>query len=828
MKSYRLWACHAWCFPFHQSITGSKVGAFFLWSMLLLLMASAACGKHKAQVKIPKPPQTTKSSAHKTASPKTPPPAKAPAQQTDVPPNQGLTKTPSTLEVNSHSSVNKADAGPMIRIGIKTDAKELHIASSDDFFVIEKIPEASRQSIRGEIEVRIERESENPSLIYKIQIASFVKLEKAQEFLDKISDKFTVPVVIHENPSNGARQIRVGEYSSKEDAEEYLAVLKQSGYSDAYLVREETSGGSGQLAIAIRGTDSLFKISRAGFLFMPSSAKTFLSVEGKAYRGSFDVLLNKNGRITLVNQLGVEDYLLGVVPAEMSPSTYPEFEALAAQSIAARTYALKNMGRYRAEGFDLSDDTGTQVYNGVSIEKPATTDVVRRTSGIAIYYQGKLIDAMFMSTCGGHTEDSSNVYDTQPVPYLKGVRCAIESGPEKNAIIVKGNHLLTEPFTTDDGSLANRNIELARILKLIPSGSELSTTFLSDPIKQEEAAHLIKAAEEITQKTSHRNNPSSKGIDTRAGFLRYAAESLFGIDEIKRKISPNDVDYYMASLKDGAVIPPQLRAPLSYLMQKGLWHPSAENTVGPDIPMRRGDAISLIVRWIEEAKPEILRKGAFSEAGSSDNHDIKIPSIKIKGGSKTREFSLSENPSLFRLDSGRSVPVSSLQLIGTEKAAFHLNSEGMIDFLEIELSPTGASSDRYSPSATWETTITRSAAAEKLRNLASNLGDLNDLKPFRIGTSGRAVQIQAIGSRKSIVLNGYKVRGALGLRDTLFTITREFNPDGSVASFTFSGSGFGHGVGLCQVGAYGMAKAGRSYEEILKTYYQGVEIKKAY
>ena len=89
-----------------------------------------------------------------------------------------------------------------------------------------------------------------------------------------------------------------------------------------------------------------------------------------------------------------------------------QFEALAAQSIAARTYALKNMGRYRSEGFDLSDDTRTQVYNGVSIEKPVTTDVVRKTAGLAIYYQGKLIDAMFMSTCGGHTEDFSNVFRT--------------------------------------------------------------------------------------------------------------------------------------------------------------------------------------------------------------------------------------------------------------------------------------------------------------------------------------------------------------------------------------------------------------------------------
>jgi stage II sporulation protein D len=148
--------------------------------------------------------------------------------------------------------------------------------------------------------------------------------------------------------------------------------------------------------------------------------------------------------------------------------------------------------------------------------------------------------------------------------------------------------------------------------------------------------------------------------------------------------------------------------------------------------------------------------------------------------------------------------------------------------LEVELNPTGASSDRYSPVATWDVTMTRSEIAEKLRPLAGNTGEFRDLKPSRLGNSGRAVQMEITGSRGSVAVNGNKVRGALKLRDTLFTLTREYNPDGSIARFTFHGRGYGHGVGLCQVGAYGMARAGRSYEEILKTYYQGVDIRKAY
>ena len=160
--------------------------------------------------------------------------------------------------------------------------------------------------------------------------------------------------------------------------------------------------------------------------------------------------------------------------------------------------------------------------------------------------------------------------------------------------------------------------------------------------------------------------------------------------------------------------------------------------------------------------------------------------------------------------------------------AFHVNESGAIDFLEIELNPTGTASDRHSPVSTWEVTIKRSAMAEKLRSLAGNIGEFEDLKPYKLGNSPRVVQIQVIGSSGSKVINGNRVRGALGLKDTWFTIAREYDPNGKIESFTFYGRGWGHGVGLCQTGAFGMARAGRSYEEILKTYYTGVEIRKAY
>jgi stage II sporulation protein D len=250
--------------------------------------------------------------------------------------------------------------------------------------------------------------------------------------------------------------------------------------------------------------------------------------------------------------------------------------------------------------------------------------------------------------------------------------------------------------------------------------------------------------------------------------------------------------------------------------------------IRPGDPILRRDALFLLLNWTESVRPDILSKGTFVTAKENDAGGVSNAAISVKRGKQTQELRLSEKPRLFRLDAGRPIPVSTIKILGNEKLSFYIGPSGTIDFLEIELSPNGASSDRYSPAANWDVTIDKSTVAEKLRNLTGNIGQFKDMEPSRLGSSGRAVRVQVSGNRSSVEINGYKVRNALGLRDTLYTLTRTYNSDGSVTSFTFHGRGSGHGVGLCQVGAFGMARAGHSYEEILKTYYQGVEIKKAY
>jgi len=96
-------------------------------------------------------------------------------------------------------------------------------------------------------------------------------------------------------------------------------------------------------------------------------------VAGQPYRGRIEVFLNRRGRLTVVNVVPLEAYLRGVVPNELSPTVFSNLEALKAQAIAARTYALKNRGKYAAEGYDLLPTAASQVYRGQASEHRCRT-----------------------------------------------------------------------------------------------------------------------------------------------------------------------------------------------------------------------------------------------------------------------------------------------------------------------------------------------------------------------------------------------------------------------------------------------------------------------
>ncbi len=154
--------------------------------------------------------------------------------------------------------------------------------------------------------------------------------------------------------------------------------------------------------------------------FQPRVPGGLLSLNGKAYRGRLTVVRDRSG-LTAINTVGIEDYLAGVVGAEMGRRDSTDAEALAAQAIVSRTYAIRNLGKRATEGFDLYATVVDQVYGGLGSEYPLARWAVTHTGGLVVTWQGVPIDAFFFSTCGGRTADGTEVFAAADRPYLTSV-----------------------------------------------------------------------------------------------------------------------------------------------------------------------------------------------------------------------------------------------------------------------------------------------------------------------------------------------------------------------------------------------------------------------
>jgi stage II sporulation protein D len=183
---------------------------------------------------------------------------------------------------------------------------------------------------------------------------------------------------------------------------------------------------------------------------------------------------------------------------------------------------------------------------------------------------------------------------------------------------------------------------------------------------------------------------------------------------------------------------------------------------------------------------------------------------------------------LFRQIGEAAYGVRSLALVGGEAVTFHLGADGLADYLEVRPAPNGAAADRFSPFSNWTVGLSPGQVQARLARSAKGIGQLVDLRVDARGSSHRVTDLEVVGTNGTAHVRGGKIRSALGLKEQLFVIDRELDDNGRVTEFVFTGRGWGHGVGMCQVGAYGLARQGWSYEQILKAYYTGIEITKMY
>jgi stage II sporulation protein D len=139
------------------------------------------------------------------------------------------------------------------------------------------------------------------------------------------------------------------------------------------------------------------------------------------YRSALKIWRESSQAISVVNEIDVEDYLKGVLPWEANPE-WP-MEALKAQAVASRTYALFRTLEKQDEKFALHQDVKSQVYKGKAIENPKTNQAIEDTRGKILTYKGKIFPAFFHSTCGGQTTRADYLWKVQKNPVFRGVSC---------------------------------------------------------------------------------------------------------------------------------------------------------------------------------------------------------------------------------------------------------------------------------------------------------------------------------------------------------------------------------------------------------------------
>ena len=169
--------------------------------------------------------------------------------------------------------------------------------------------------------------------------------------------------------------------------------------------------------------DKYYEISNNKSLIIRSSDRRGIWINSKRYSGKINIVFRHN-KILVINVLGVEKYLNSVVGSEMPHKWH--IEALKAQAIASRTYALKktNNGLY-----DIDSTQTNQVYNGLESSTFKTRRAVRETRSLVITYKNKLINALFHSSSGGMTENSEEVW-SDPYPYLVTVKDFDQKNPK--------------------------------------------------------------------------------------------------------------------------------------------------------------------------------------------------------------------------------------------------------------------------------------------------------------------------------------------------------------------------------------------------------------
>ncbi|MDX6529857.1 MAG: stage sporulation protein [Blastocatellia bacterium] len=736
---------------------------------------------------------------------------------------------------------------PVMRIALSTDSRAATISTTAHLL---NASESASQALPVETtRVRIESRMLSPARpesdrAFDLEVGRSLSRDEADRIVDQIRELTSIaarPV------ADSADKWKVVVRSqSPEEADDLSAKLEEVGFEVQLSGRVPSAKGPAPVAGNAEDTSSLktakpptankvrltsralapsrevVAFARGAAPLLHSSAPlTFASSDetiapvrfnDKPFRGKIEVFANTRGALTVVNVIGLEDYIRGVVPNELS---YPAIEALKAQAIAARTYAVKNQGQFASDGYDLLPTTRSQVYRGLSSETALTSRAVEETRGTIATYNGEPINALYTSTCGGRTENAENIFKDAS-PYLRGRECAVEGKAAFAPFTIKTSRDLFDIKDEKDLALA-RDAALLAINGLAVPADKVSSSWLASRVTESEVREWLGVVARLAR------NVSFKAPDDAVrppAFSTALAAAVYGDGRADTLLNSADADYLL-SFRDGEQVPTANRADVAMLLRDGALSLFADATLRPKETMSRARVLHTMARVSEFRNLLALQKGTSRPAANGvmmlrSNKGKDLPIVVSREAFLFREFG--EN--LFQM--------KSFALVGGEPVVFHVNPKGEVDYLEVRPAANGAAADRFSSVTNWTAELSLGAVQARLGRSVRGIGAITDLRVAAQGSSRRVIDLEVIGTQGVGHIRGGRIRSALGLKEQLFVIDRVYNENDRVAGFIFIGRGWGHGVGMCQFGAYGLAKQGLTVEQILKTYYTGIELTRMY
>lgn len=231
------------------------------------------------------------------------------------------------------------------------------------------------------------------------------------------------PVAQRGRPVSNAPDIRVqiGEVSNLDSIRfdgDYILKAPEAQYelgaSAKLYLRKDSKGYrfyNGNRLFLLRSDDQISFISK--------SENALLVYHKKSYRGGLHIQTNADGTILLINLLPLDNYLRSVVPSEIFTNRADDIEAIKAQAVCARSYALQKMKTRPGQPFDVYGDTRDQAYNGYNVESVLGNQAVAETRGSVLMYDGKIAKTYFHACDGGISEDPGDVWSGVKLPYLQ-------------------------------------------------------------------------------------------------------------------------------------------------------------------------------------------------------------------------------------------------------------------------------------------------------------------------------------------------------------------------------------------------------------------------